>query len=97
MQESDENRRRVTLAGELLFVGATWATVAITLAESLTLGYSVSSDTINGLGLPLFSTVRGTGVCSKISDCLTPIQPASAVFISAVFLFGILQLWSGLL
>jgi hypothetical membrane protein len=92
MQASDQNRRRIALAGELLFIGAAWGSLAITIAESLTPGYDVSTETISGLGSPFFS-----GTCDVVPRCLTPMQPASAIFVSALFILGILQLWSGYL
>ncbi len=92
MQGSDENRRRITLAGVLLFIGAVWITLAITIAESLTPGYDVSKEFISGLGSPIFS-----GTCNAVPSCVTPIQPASVVFVSSLFILGILQLWSGYL
>jgi len=92
MQTSTEDRRQVTLAGALLFVATTLLIFAITIAQGLIPGYSVSNEAISGLGLPYFSSI-----CSKVPDCLTPIQPASAIFVFAVFLYAVLLFWSGLL
>ncbi len=71
-------------------IGGAWTILSITIAESLTLGYSVSKETISGLGSPIFS-----GTCNEVPSCVTPIQPASAIFVFAKFLNGILWLWSG--
>ncbi len=81
---------RVALAGTLLLIGGAWTILSITIAESLTPGYSVSKETISGLGSPIFS-----GTCIDVPSCVTPIQPASAIFVFAKFLNGILWLWSG--
>ena len=66
--------------------------MAITVAESLTPGYSIAKYQVSGLGSPLF-----LGTCSTVHECLTgpstPVQPASAVFVSSVFLSSILGLW----
>ncbi len=63
--------------------------MAVTVAENLTPGYSTSQYQMSGLGSPIF---RGT--CTSISDCLavpsSPIQPASAIFVSAIFITSIL-------
>jgi hypothetical membrane protein len=67
-----------------------WTILSITIAESLTPGYSVSLETISGLGSPIFS-----GTCNDIPRCVTLIQPASAIFVFEKFLNGILWLWSG--
>jgi hypothetical membrane protein len=75
----------------MLVVGTMWMIMAITVAESLTPGYSISKYQISGLGSPFF---RGT--CTTVQDCLTganPVQPSSAVFVSAVFLFSVLGIW----
>ena len=64
--------------------------ISITIAESLTPGYSVSKETISGLGSSIFS-----GTCNDVPACVTLIQPASAIFVFAMFLNGILWLWSG--
>jgi len=86
---SEENRRLVSLAGGFVMLGSLLMMMAITVAESLTPGYSISAYQISGLGSPIF---RGT--CTSVSDCLTvqsaPIQPASAVFVSAIFISSIL-------
>ncbi len=70
-------------------IGAILSLMAITVAESLTPGYSVSQYQISGLGSPIF---RGT--CTSVSECLavpsSPIQPASAIFVSAIFITSIL-------
>jgi hypothetical membrane protein len=70
--------------------------MAITLAESLTPGYSISKYQISGLGSPIF-----LGTCTTVSDCLAapsaPVQPASAIFVSAVFLSATLGLMCGYL
>ncbi len=70
-------------------IGGILSLMAITVAESLTPGYSISQYQISGLGSPIF---RGT--CTSVSDCLaipsSPIQPASAIFVSAIFLTSIL-------
>ena len=67
-------------------VGSFLMLMVITVAESLTPGYSISAFQISGLGSPIF---RGT--CTNISDCLavpsSPIQPASAIFVSSIFGF----------
>jgi hypothetical membrane protein len=68
------------------------AILAITASESLTPGYSVSAETVSGLGSPIFS-----GICKVVPSCVAPVQPASAVFVLTFFLIGILQLWSGLI
>ncbi len=67
---------RVALAGTLLLIGGAWTILSITIAESLTPGYSVSKETISGLGSPIFS-----GTCIDVPSCVTPIQPASAIFV----------------
>jgi len=89
---TDENRRLVALAGGIAIVGTIWMIMAITVAESLTPGYIISKYQISGLGSPIF-----LGTCTTVPDCLaapsTPIQPASAIFVSAVFLSAILGLW----
>lgn len=86
---TDENRRLVSLAGGLAMIGSLLMLMAITVAESLTPGYSISAYQISGLGSPIF---RGT--CTSVSDCLavpsSPIQPASAIFVSAIFISSIL-------
>ena len=64
--------------------------LSITIAEGLTPGYSVSNEAISGLGSPIFS-----GICNDVPSCVPPIQPASAIFVFAKFLNGILWLWSG--
>ena len=84
------SRSRVALAGSLLLIGGAWTILSITIAESLTPGYSVSNETISGLGSPIFS-----GICNAVPSCVTLIQPASAIFVFAKFLNGILWLWSG--
>ena len=93
---TDENGRLVTIAGGLFIVGAVWMMMAITVAESLTPGYSISKYQISGLGSPIF-----LGTCTTVPDCLaapsTPIQPASAIFVSAIFLSAILGLYCGYL
>jgi len=70
-------------------IGGLLMLMAITVAESLTPGYSISAYQISGLGSPIF---RGT--CTSVSDCLavpsSPIQPASAIFVSAIFVSSIL-------
>ena len=71
-------------------IGGAWTILSITIAESLTPGYSVSKETISGLGSPIFS-----GTCNDVPSCVTPIQPASAIFVFARFLNGVLWLWSG--
>jgi hypothetical membrane protein len=92
----NENRGLVTIAGGLFIIGAIWMMMAITVAESLTQGYSISKYQISGLGSPIF-----LGTCTTVSDCLnapsTPVQPASAIFVSAVFLSAILGILSGYL
>jgi hypothetical membrane protein len=89
---TDVNRRLVTLAGGLAIFGAVWLIMAITVAESLTPGYSISKYQISGLGSPIF-----LGTCTTVHECLTgpssPVQPASAVFVSSVFVSSILGLW----
>jgi len=80
----------VALAGTFLVIGGAWTILSITIAESLTPGYSVSNEAISGLGSPIFS-----GTCKDVPSCVTPIQPASAIFVFARFLNGILWLWSG--
>lgn len=84
------SRRRVTHAGTALLIGGAWTILSITIAESLIPGYSVSNETISGLGSPIFS-----GICKNIPSCVIPIQPASAIYVFAKFLNGILWLWSG--
>jgi len=84
------SRRRVELAGTLLLIGGAWTILSITVAESLTPGYSVSKETISGLGSPIFS-----GACNDVPSCVAPIQPASAIFVFAKVLNGILWIWSG--
>ena len=84
------SRRRVALAGTLLLIGGAWTILSITIAESLTPGYSVSNETISGLGSPIFS-----GTCNDAPKCVILIQPASAIFVFAEFLNGILGLWTG--
>jgi hypothetical membrane protein len=88
MQEAPENRRRVELAGALSFLGGTWGLLSITVAESLTPGYSVSNEAVSGLGSPYFS-----GTCSTIPTCVPPVQPASAIFVFSLFLGALLILW----
>ena len=80
----------MALAGTFLVIGGAWTILSITIAESLTPGYSVSNEAISGLGSPIFS-----GTCKDVLSCVTPIQPASAIFVFARFLNGILWLWSG--
>ena len=86
---TDENRRLVALAGGIAIVGTIWMIMAITVAESLTPGYSISKYEISGLGSPIF-----LGTCTTVHDCLavpsSPIQPASVIFVSAIFLSSIL-------
>ena len=71
-------------------IGGSWTILSITIAESLTPGYSVSKETISGLGSPIFS-----GICNDVLSCVTPIQPASAIFVFEKFLNGTLWFWSG--
>jgi hypothetical membrane protein len=92
MQAQDANSRRVSLAGALLFISGVWGLFSITIAESLTPGYNVSSGTVSGLGTPYLS-----GVCNTLPRCAAPIQPASAVIVFSFFLGGILMIWSGYL
>jgi len=93
---SVENRRLVSNAGGLLVIGWVWMIMAITVAESLTPGYIISKYQISGLGSPIF-----LGTCTTVSDCLaapsTPVQPASAIFVSAIFLSATLGLLCGYL
>lgn len=93
---SDENRRLVSIAGCLLAIGWVWMILAINVAESLTPGYIISKYQISGLGSPIF-----LGTCTTVPDCLaapsTPVQPASAIFVSAIFLSAILGLCCGYL
>jgi hypothetical membrane protein len=84
------SRRRIALAGTLLLIGGAWTILSIAIAESLTPGYSISNETISGLGSPIFS-----GTCNNIPSCVTPIQPASAIYVFAKFLNRIVWLWSG--
>jgi len=83
---------RVSLAGTLLFISGVWGLLSITIAESLTPGYNVSSGTVSGLGTPYFS-----GVCNTLPGCAAPIQPGSAVIVFSFLLSGGLLLWSGYL
>ncbi|MGH9918352.1 MAG: hypothetical protein ACRD6W_05730 [Nitrososphaerales archaeon] len=84
------NRRQVDLAGALLSIGAIWTILSIVVAESLTPGYNVSTEAMSGLGVPYFS-----GICNTIAACVTPIQPASAVFVFSAFLNGTFLILSG--
>jgi hypothetical protein len=93
---SVENRRLVSIAGSLLVIGWVWVIMAITVAESITPGYIISKYQVSGLGSPIF-----LGTCTSVSDCLAapsaPVQPASAIFVSAIFLSATLGLYCGYL
>jgi hypothetical membrane protein len=73
-------------------IGGTWLLLSITAAEALTPGYNVSNEAISGLGSPIFSTV-----CNDVPSCVTLVPPASAIFVFALFLSGMLWLLSGLI
>jgi hypothetical membrane protein len=70
-------------------IGSLLTLMSITVAESLTPGYSISAYQISGLGSPIFR-----GICTSVSDCMagptSPIQPASAVFVSSIFVSSVL-------
>ncbi len=89
---TEESSRRVARAGAIALFGAIWGILSILVAESLTPGYDVSTETVSGLGAPYFS-----GICNALPNCAAPIQPASAVIVFSFFLGGALILWSGYL
>ena len=84
--------RQLELAGALYSFGAIWSLLSIFVAESLTPGYNVSTEAVSGLGLPYFS-----GICNTIPTCVTPVEPAAAVFVFSLFLNGVLLLAAGYL
>lgn len=84
------SRSRVVLAGALFSIGGIWGILSISVAESLTPGYNVSTEAVSGLGLPYFS-----GICNVIASCVTPVQPAAGVFVFSLFLSGVFLLLNG--
>jgi len=90
--DGETKGRHVSLAGAFLFISGVWGLLSVSVAESLTPGYNVSSETVSGLGTPYFS-----GVCNTLPGCAAPIQPASAVIVFSFFLSGVFILWSGYL
>jgi hypothetical membrane protein len=92
MESPEAGERRIILSGALSIIAAAWAILSISVAESLTPGYNVSTETVSGLGSPIFS-----GVCSSVPSCVAPIQPASAVIVFSFFLNGALLLWASYL
>ncbi len=84
-----QDHRSTSLAGASIFVGTVWLIISVVVAEALTPDYSVSKETISGLGTPFFSLT-----CTAIPACLAPIQPASIIFVSSLFILGSLLLFS---
>ncbi len=75
-------RSLLKTAGALLFVGGSQFIVAMTIAESLFRGYSVSANHISDLGAD----------CSP--SCVT-VQPSATIFDASVFLLGLAGLLAG--
>jgi hypothetical protein len=93
--EAAQDRRRVTLAGALFFVTGVWSLLSLPIAEGMNPGYSVSSQSVSGLGVPYFSNSPTT--CNTFPSCAIPVQPSSAVIVLSFFLGAVLMLWSGYL
>jgi hypothetical membrane protein len=82
-------RDHLTLAGALAFVGATQFIIALSIAQSIYPGYSVSSQPISDLGATCVTALSNPGtVTSSPSVCTIP--ASATLFDSSVFLLGLL-------
>jgi len=82
-------RRHLRLAGMLLVLGTLWTITVINLAGMLTPGYSVSAETISGLGSTFFATYA-----CVLARCNTIYQPASSILVFSFLADGVLLLLS---